>query len=59
MVSDRAFIFHVYIPRCETLSFVQKLRASVKVRVEYQVNSIRKNDSCGGIHVSQTHVVQN
>ena len=33
MVSDKAFIFLIYIPWGKTLSFVPKSRSSVKVKV--------------------------
>ena len=56
-VSDRAFIFHIYIPWGKTISLVQKSRSSVKVKVKYQSHSFRKNGLCGGTSVSQTHLV--
>ena len=58
MVSDRVFIFHIYIPYGKSLSLVPKSRSSVKVRVKYQWHSLRKNGLCGGIGVSQTHLVK-
>ena len=57
MVSDRAFIFHIYIPNGKTLSSVAQSRSSVKVKVKYQGHSFRLNDHCGGISVSQTQLV--
>ena len=40
MVSDRVFIFHIYIPWGKTLSIAPKSRSSVKVK--YQGHSFRK-----------------
>ena len=57
MERDRAFIFHIYIPQGRTLSEVPKSRSFVKVKVKYQSHSFRKIDHCGGIRVSQTHLV--
>ena len=56
MVSDRAFIFHVYMyfPWGKTLSLEVKPRSSVKVK--YQGHSFRKNGCFWDIHVSQTHL---
>ena len=58
MVSNRAFIFHIYIPWGKTLSLVPKPLSSVKVR--YQGHSFRekKNGSCSCISVSQTEIVK-
>ena len=55
MVSNRAFIFHIYIPWGETLSLVPKSRSSVKVQVRYEV--FGKKWPLNGIHVSQIHLV--
>ena len=49
MVSDRAFIFHIYILLGETLSLVP--RSNIKVTV------LEKMAVCRGIHVSHTHLV--
>ena len=57
MVSDRAFIFHIYISWGKTLPVVPKSRSSVKVKVKYQGHSFRKNGRCGGIIVSETQLV--
>ena len=38
MVSDKAFIFHIYVPWGKTLSLV----SSVKVKVKYQGQSFKK-----------------
>ena len=54
MVSDRAFIFHIYIPWSKTLSLVPQPRSSVKVKVKYQGQSFRKKN---GISVSQTQLI--
>ena len=43
MISDIAFIFHIYIPWGKVLSLVPKLRSSVKFKVKYQVHSFQKN----------------
>ena len=57
MVSDRAFIFHIFIPWGKALSSVPKSRSSVKVKVKYQGHSfLKKNGRFGGIGVSQTHL---
>ena len=42
MVSDRAFIVHIYIPLGKALSLVPKSRSSVKVMVKHQGHSFRK-----------------
>ena len=42
MVSDRAFIFCIYIPWDKTLSLVPKSRSSVKVKVKYQGYKVKK-----------------
>ena len=42
MLSDRAFIFHIYIPWGKTLSLVPKSRSSVKVKVKYQGHSLKE-----------------
>ena len=55
MVSDRAYIFHIYIRQGTPLSLVPKSGSSVKVK--YQGRSYRKNGSCGGISNSQTQLV--
>ena len=55
MVSDRAFIFHIYISWGKALSFVPKSGSHVKVK--YQGHRFGKNGRCGGIRVSQTHLV--
>ena len=57
MVSDRDFIFHVYIPWGKNHSLVPKSRSSVKVIVKYQGHSFRKDGRCGAIRVSRTHLV--
>ena len=48
MVSDRAFILHIYIPWGKTLSLISKSRWCLKVK--YQGHSFWKNGRCGGIH---------
>ena len=50
MVSDRAFTFHIYIPRGKSLSLVQKSRSNIKV-------SFRKNGRCGGVCLKYRHVI--
>ena len=57
MVSDRAFIFNIYIPLGITLSLVSKSKSSVKVKIKYQGHSFQKNSRCGGTCVSQTYLV--
>ena len=57
MVSDRSFIFYIYIPWGKILSLVTNSRSSVKVKVKYQGHSFRKNGLDGDIRVSQTHLV--
>ena len=55
MVSDRAFIFHIFIfhiPWGKRLSLELKSKSSIKVTVFRQ-----KNDRCGDIRVTQTHLV--
>ena len=42
MVTDKAFIFHIYIPWGKTLSLVPKSRSSVKVKVKYQGQNFQK-----------------
>ena len=37
MVSDRAFIFHIYIPWGKTLYSVPKSRSSVKANIKVRV----------------------
>ena len=57
MVSDRAVIFHIYIPWGKSLSLVPESRLFLKVRVKYQGLSFgKKNGLCRDIHVSQTHL---
>ena len=60
MVGDRAFLFHIYVPWGKTISLAPKSRSPVKVKLKYQGHSFRKkkkNGHCGGICVSQTHLV--
>ena len=59
MISDRAFIYHICIPLSKTLSLVPKSRSSVKVKFNFQSHSFRKIGFCGGIRVSQIHLVSN
>ena len=54
---DSAFIFHIYKSWGKALSLVPKSRSSDKVKVKYQDHSFRKHGPCGGIRVSQTHLV--
>ena len=54
MASDRAFIFYMCIPWGD-FSLVPRSRSSVKGK--YQGHNFRKNGGCGGIHVSQTHLM--
>ena len=42
MVSDTAFIFHIYIPLGATLSLVPKSMSSVEVKIQYQGHDFRK-----------------
>ena len=55
MVSDRVFIFYIYTPWAKTLSLVPKSRSSFKVNC--QDHCLKKKGCCGGIGVSQTHLV--
>ena len=55
MVSDRAFIFNMCIPRGKIFSLIPRLRSSVKVKVKY--NIFRKLVITGGISVPQTWLV--
>ena len=55
MVSDGAFIFHIYILWDKALISVPESRSSVKVK--YQGPSFRKIGCCGGFCVSQRHLV--
>ena len=60
MVSGRAFMFHIYIPQGKTLSLVPKSRSSVKVICQGHISGSqfkKKNGHCGGIWVSQIHLV--
>ena len=59
MVSDRGFLFHIYmyVPWSKTLSLVPKSRSSFKVKVKYQVTVFEKNGRCGDVNVSQTQRV--
>ena len=57
MVSDRAFVFHIYISWVKALSLVPKSRSSVKVKDRYQGHGFWKNGHCWGIRVSQTDLV--
>ena len=50
LVRDRAFIFHMSIPCDKIFLFVPRSRSNIKV-------TIFKNGCCGGIGVSQTHLV--
>ena len=50
-----ALIFHMSIPCDKTFLLVSSSRSSV--RVKYQGHSFRKNGRCGGIGVSQKHLV--
>ena len=56
MVSDRAFIFHIYIPWDKALSLVPDSWSSFKVKVKHQDHSFRKQGRC--IRVSQTYLVR-
>ena len=47
MVSDRAFIFHLYIPLGKILPLVPKLRSSVKIKVNIKVTVFKKMDVAG------------
>ena len=48
-------IFHIYIPWGKTYPLVPSSRSLVKVR--YQGQFSKKNGYCGGIRVSQTHLI--
>ena len=56
MVSDRTFIFHIYIPWGKTLSLVtkSKTRSNIKVIVLKKKKRLLQG---GGICVSQIHLV--
>ena len=55
MVSDGAFIFHIYISLGETLSLVPKSRSSVKVKVKHQGHNFRKKMAVAGALVFHKH----
>ena len=42
MISDSAFIFHMYIPCSKTFSFVPRSRSPVKVSMKYQCHIFQK-----------------
>ena len=42
---------------CKPFSLVPRSMLSVRVNVKYQGYNFRKNGRCGGIRVSQTHLV--
>ena len=55
MVTDRAFVFHIYIPWGKTLSNVPKSRSSVKVT--YQGHSFRKKIAVAGPFVFDKYIL--
>ena len=57
MVSESAFIFQMCIQRGKTFFLLLKLRSYGKDKVKYQGHIFFNNGRCGGIHVSQTHLV--
>ena len=60
MVSDRAFIFHKYIPLGKILFLVPKSRSSVKVSAKYQGHSFRekkKKPAVAGAFVFHKHIL--
>ena len=61
MVTERAAIFQMHIPWGKTFPLVPRSSSSVKVKVKYGHNYKKKKPntcgSCGGIRVSQTHLV--
>ena len=57
MMSDRAFIFHIFIPWGKTLSLVPKSRSAVPVKVKNQGQFSNKRP-LQGIRVSQTQLLQ-
>ena len=58
MVSDRAFLFHIYILWGKTLSLVPMLRPFVKVKVKYQGHSFwEKKMAVVGEFVFHKHIL--
>ena len=57
MVSDIAYIFHIYIPEGKSLSLVAMLKSSFKVEVKSQGHNFLINGRCGDSNVLQTHLV--
>ena len=58
MVSESAFIFQMCIPCGKTFFLLLKLKSYGKDKVKYQGHIFFFNNGrCGGIHVSQTHLV--
>ena len=57
MISDRPFIFQIYISWGKALYLVPKATSSIKIKVKYHGHSFRENGRCGGIRVSQIHLV--
>ena len=51
MVSDRANIFHMFIPWGKTFSLKSRSRSSVEVKVKYQCHNFQMSSRCGGICV--------
>ena len=56
-VSDRAFIFHIYIPWGKTLSLVPSQGHLSRSRSNIKVTVLKKNGHCRGNSVSQTQLV--